>query len=295
MRIWGIQAAFLLLICLTACPGWNYEKSAKRRKSLADEVFSYLDNSRAIQAAFYPRTAAKTNSPNAENLDIEVAPGVSLGARLFYFQPDRPSLLFFHGNGEVVTDYDQIAGIFHQVGLNLFVVDYRGYGWSGGRPTFRSLYEDSFKAADYFLKKIGKGPRPFLMGRSLGSGPATLLAVKRPGDFAGLILESGFADPLLLFERLGFVYERDKNKARELMSNELMMKKLKLPVLFLHGEKDVLIPATNARTNYEAVSHNRKTLKILPGVGHNDIMLRTQDYFQAIDLFTREAGKGKTD
>jgi alpha-beta hydrolase superfamily lysophospholipase len=62
---------------------------------------------------------------------VEVEPGIVLGGRLYPAAPDSPAILFFHGNGEIAEDYDDIAPLYIQMGITLLVMDYRGYGTSG--------------------------------------------------------------------------------------------------------------------------------------------------------------------
>ncbi|MER3421020.1 MAG: alpha/beta hydrolase, partial [Chloroflexota bacterium] len=107
--------------------------------------FSLLDRPHILAFLFYPRPDWSPPPEGAEDLTIPVADGVSLSARLYTADRDWPVILFFHGNGEVVADYDAIAPLYHGSGLNLLVVDYRGYGRSGGRPTVAALHADAHR------------------------------------------------------------------------------------------------------------------------------------------------------
>ena len=81
---------------------------------------------------------------------------------------ERPTILFFYGNGETAADYDNIAPIYNQVGLNFFVADYRGYGQSGGSPSFCSMPGRRPSGAAIPARNAG----PFrLLARRIRHGP----------------------------------------------------------------------------------------------------------------------------
>ena len=90
-----------------------------------------LDRPEVLQYIFFPRRDVGRGRNNSSDYLLPAGDGVSLGCRFYACGQDSPSLLFFHGNGEVVGDYDDVAGIYNERGINLFAVDYRGYGVSG--------------------------------------------------------------------------------------------------------------------------------------------------------------------
>ena len=95
-----------------------------------------------------------------------------------------------YGNGDVVSDYDGIAPIYNQQGINLFVTDYRGYGSSGGVPTFTSMITDAHRIFEAFLGILHNEHYTsdvFAMGRSLGSMSAIELAYSYQEQVKGLI------------------------------------------------------------------------------------------------------------
>src|SRR5512135_2563945 len=89
-----------------------------------------LDQPEVSQLLFYPRRAYGLASALARPVGIEVEPGIVLGGQLYPATPDAPVILFFHGNGEIAEDYDDIAPMYAQLGITLLVMDYRGYGTS---------------------------------------------------------------------------------------------------------------------------------------------------------------------
>ena len=84
-----------------------------------------LDSPEARQQLFYPRTSPKTDPPaGAENIDVEVEPGITIGCRLFTADKQSPTILYFHGNGEIVSDYDDIGPMYTQHNINLLVTEF---------------------------------------------------------------------------------------------------------------------------------------------------------------------------
>ena len=81
---------------------------------------------------FHPRKTFDTISP--KDILIEVQTKVKVGARFHTINTSSPTILFFHGNGEIVTDYDDIAQVYNQKNINFIISDFRGYGFSNGVP-----------------------------------------------------------------------------------------------------------------------------------------------------------------
>ncbi len=250
--------------------------------------FSLLDRSDIRDVMFYPRPDRSPTPAGAENLHIEVEPGVRVHARLYPTSPEAPSVLFFHGNGEVVADYDTIAPIYHFHGLNLLVVDYRGYGRSGGRPSFTTMLADAhmIKAEAFaHLDSGGFTHGRYLMGRSLGALSAVELAATDAEGLRGLILESGAAG-IRGWNR--FVRPNEDSKPWEAL-HQVQLQRLSmvtLPLLSIHGMQDELISAESAVEVQGAVRSEDKQLVLIPEAGHNDLLaVGMRPYFGALTAF----------
>ena len=256
---------------------------------MPDEAkYSILDRPEILQFTFYPRKDARKGPPNSTDYLVPVEGGVSIGCRFYIHHRGSPSILFFHGNGEVVSDYDGIAPLYNQRGINLFVADYRGYGSSGGTPTFTSMVSDTHSIFEAFLdirRNDHHTGDTFVMGRSLGSICAIELASCYQDQMKGLIIESGFASILRLIKHLGFPTEfLGMNDIT--FPNTAKIRSIALPTLILHGEDDSLIPVAEARDLFENAAAKRKRLVIINGADHNDIMLVDMErYFTAIREF----------
>lgn len=253
-----------------------------------------LDKREVIQNLFYPRKSnASTNMGDMiKDGTISVDEDVEIGYRLYIKHSSAPILLYFHGNGEIASDYDSIAPYYHNVGVSLLVVDYRGYGWSTGTPLTTRLLPDAQKvldSIDTILSDSGVIPgRPlFLKGRSLGSAPAIYLAMTNPDKLQGLIIESGYADAPSLFRRLGITIPDDVHDDPALpINNDEKMKKVTIPTLVIHGERDMLIPVHHGKALYENAAAEDKELVIIPGAGHNNILfMDISRYFDAVKRF----------
>src|SRR4030065_1832163 len=96
--------------------------------------YSLIDQPFLLQYIFYPRKDFTPCPQNAFDLSVRVGEGIFISCRFYMGHRQGPWILFFHGNGEVVSDYDEISSLYHQKNLNLIVADYRGYGASGGGP-----------------------------------------------------------------------------------------------------------------------------------------------------------------
>ena len=133
------------------------------------------------QFMYFPDTQrmspAQAGLAGVQEVELGTGDGETLIAWYAPASSGKPTLLYFHGNGEIVTDYEGFAPLYHGIGLSLLVVDYRGYGWSTGKPLTTKMIPDAqavLDALDDILKENGVVPsRPlFIMGRSLGSAPA---------------------------------------------------------------------------------------------------------------------------
>ncbi len=256
-----------------------------------------LDTPLILSLLFYPQSTepGKSRVDGVTDGVIPVADNVELGYRLYAHQPDAPVILYFHGNGEIVSDYDDLAGEYRRAGASLLVVDYRGYGWSSGEPTISTFLPDVervHQSVPSILKKaeLGKHKALFLMGRSLGSSWAIHLAYRYPDSYNGLIIESGFAQLFPMLGRMGLQVLPGR-RAKDPIGNLNKMKEIKLPLLVIHGESDLLIPIKQGQMLYDASPATYKRLQIIERGGHNDLLFRgAEEYFNVITEFIREIG-----
>ena len=244
------------------------------------------------QSFFYPRSATQHYSGDGGIFDgtIPVADEAILGYRLFTHTQDAPLVLYFHGNGEIAADYNDIATLYHNCGVSLLVVDFRGYGWSTGKPGIDNLTSDVEFVVNA-LRSICEAANIntnsfYVMGRSMGSAPAIQAATQHADQFKGVIIESGFASvmPLLVRRGMGFLVKNMPDP----INNLGKIKTLSIPLLVIHGERDQLIPVEQGQMLYDAAPVATKDLLRLPNAGHNDMLLSATPYFATLATFVQK-------
>ena len=251
---------------------------------------SALDRPEVLKYLFHPRKDLVQAAPqDAVDFFIPVEEGVQLGARFYPADPEKPHILFFHGNGEIASDYDTIGPVYNNYGISLLVVDYRGYGQSNGLPTASNLLSDShtaFREVQRWLEGQGRTGLIIVMGRSLGSAPVLEIACCYQDQIAGLILDSAFARTIPLLKRLGVATNTLGISEMNGFRNFGKIKDIGKPTLIIHGEKDEIIPPEDADILMANSGSMEKQLLVAPGCGHNDILLHCGEaYFQTINRF----------
>ncbi|MGI9536375.1 MAG: alpha/beta hydrolase [Desulfocapsaceae bacterium] len=258
---------------------------------MSNQTSSKLDQPEILAAIFHPQTELRNQTPSScEEFEISVASDVTLGCRLFITQPDAPTIIFFHGNGETVSDYDPIAPFYLKAGLNILISGYRGYGWSSGEPTVSALYHDGTVVLDKVLEHCqlnGFSEEVFIMGRSLGSASCIDLAYRFPERIKGIIIDSGFAETLPLAARLGYNVIDSGLREEDCFNNLAKIREIEIPTLILHGADDQLIPLHEAVKLQAESGAKTKQLFVIPGADHNSLLVRGgETYFETIKNFT---------
>jgi len=251
------------------------------------DLYAEIDRSVLLSYLFYPRRQHGKARDGAFDLAVDVAEDISIVCRAYPSGAKNPWILYFHGNGEVVSDYDGIAPLYKERGLNLLVADYRGYGASGGDPTFKDMVKDAgkiFESASNQLGKENESGKWFVMGRSLGSISALELAASYPDRLSGMIVESGFISVDRLIKHLGMPSPGNLSPLE--IAYRQIAEGIKLPALVIHGEWDRLVPPEQGRELFQALGSEEKTHVIIPGADHNDIMfVDSRKYMDAIAGF----------
>ena len=254
-----------------------------------------LDHPQITESLFFPQATAPQEHPTGAWKDgrVQVDESVVLGYRFYIHKKDSPVILFFHGNGEIVSDYAGISREYHSwADASLLVVEYRGYGWSTGVPLTSKMLPDAkivLNKLPQILESAGVNVDVplFIKGRSLGSAVAIYLALIAPEKFKGMIIDSGYADAPSLFRRLGItIPDNIKDDDTLPINNDEKMKRIKLPLLVIHGEQDTLIPVEHGKKLHSNLPIEDKQLVVIPGAGHNNLMaIGFVPYFSAIAGF----------
>lgn len=264
---------------------------------LIKQDYSILDSPEILQILFYPRPDISFSVPTgAQDINIPVAENVEIGARFHHSGKNNPTILFFHGNGEIVSDYDDLARDFTALDANFLPVDYRGYGRSGGYPTVTSMMQDCHLVFKYTLDWLTENEytaRIIVMGRSLGSASALEIASRHQNLIAGLVIESGFASFEPLLELASSIQSRPANTSG-LISNTEKIEKFTNPTLVIHAQFDRIIPFPNAEVLFEASGAEEKSFLMIPGADHNDLFWKGRtEYLQAMKSLIKQAVKNR--
>ena len=241
---------------------------------------------------YFPESGL-TSTPLDVGLDYEdVSLTAADGTRIHGWHvpgESRVTLLWLHGNaGSMSHRVDNIALIRSRLGAGVFIIDYRGYGLSAGKPSEKGLYMDAEAAFGWLVSERGLDAETeiIIFGRSLGAGVAVETAVGR--KVRGVILESGFtsirgmarSNPLsaaLSFAVMPMLEAR--------YDSESKIGGLRSPVIILHGDRDATVPFDMSRRLYEAAPEP-KTFHPIIGAGHNDtVQTGGEAYFDALRRF----------
>lgn len=200
---------------------------------------------------------------------------------------DDPVLLFFHGNaGNLSHRADLLIELATRTPASVFVVGYRGYGRSEGRPKEAGLYLDARAAWTHLTKENGVGAdRVVIFGKSLGGGVAVDLAMEAPA--AGLIVESSFTSiPDMAGAHYPFV---PRFLVRTQMNSVVKVPFVSMPKLFIHSREDRVVPFRLGRALFEAASQPKRFHEVV-GAGHNDTWLvGGNEYFGALSQFITDS------
>lgn len=234
----------------------------------------------------------------AESLQLKTHDGVTLHAWLIKQPPElfsqAPTLLYLHGNaGNIGHRLPNVGGLFHRCGCNILLLEYRGYGRSEGTPSEEGLYLDAQAGLEYLLSHPGLDQtRLFVFGRSLGGAVALDLAARpdQAQHLLGVIVENTFSSipemaRVLFGWRLlrwlpDFCY---KNQFRSIDK----VPKVTVPILFVCGLSDALIPPSMTQRLYQSCSSPMKRLVTFESGTHNETW-ECRGYYQSLSLFIND-------
>ena len=207
----------------------------------------------------------------------------------------RITLLWFHGNaGNISHRVDNILMLNRTLGVNIMIIDYRGYGRSKGKPSEVGLYQDAEAAIEHLGSQRGVDPERelVLFGRSLGAGVAVEMAVRH--RVRAVILESGFTSVRDMAQRafpflpMGLLIHAVEARYDTISK----IGNVNAPVMVLHGDRDEIVPFELGEELFEAAS-DPKTFYRIQGAGHNDTYhVGGEPYFEALRGFVLSAQSG---
>ncbi|TFH46774.1 MAG: alpha/beta hydrolase, partial [Lysobacterales bacterium] len=178
---------------------------------------------------------------------------------------DGRTLLFLQGNAGNISHRRDSLRMFNELGLSILIIDYSGFGQSGGTPSERQTYEDALLAWQHLTDSRGLAPeRIVIFGRSLGAGVATWLATQVTP--AGLVLESSFTSLPALASKYYPMFPV-RWLARIHYDNAERLPTVACPVLVAHSRDDELVPIAHGRALF-ALARDPKYFLEMSG-GHN--------------------------
>ena len=194
----------------------------------------------------------------------------------------RGVIVFFHGNAGNISHRLDSIGIFHQLGLDTLIIDYRGYGQSTGKTTEQGTYLDAQAAWSYLVDERGiAADQIIIFGRSLGGAVGAWLGTQHTP--AAVIIESSFSSGVDMARRLyPFLPVRLITRLRYPVAE--YASHLDCPVLVVHSRDDEIIPFAMGQSIYAAVKQ-RKSFLELRGDHNNGIFISRQDYLRGLDGF----------
>lgn len=217
-----------------------------------------------------------------EDVFLDTEDGVRLHGWYVPYPGSTRVLLFFHGNAGNISHRGASLEIFHRLGLNIFVFDYRGYGKSQGKISENGLNSDARAAWRYLNTEKGfDRENIILFGRSLGGSVAAELAVEmQPG---GLILESAFSSARdvanAVFPVLSrLIFLRYKFDVADRIG------RLACPLLVLHSPDDEIIPFYLGVKVFQA-ANEPKTMVKMKGDHNSGFLMSQPDYERTLGEF----------
>jgi len=213
---------------------------------------------------------------------------VSLSAWWIPAPRPRAALVFFHGNAGNISHRLESISVFNRLGLSVLIVDYRGYGRSGGSPSEAGTYRDAEAAWHHLLEDRGLRPGEIVVfGRSLGAAVAARLAATVQPPAAALIVESAFSSlPEAAARAYPFLPARWLT--RYSYATAAYVADARAPVLVIHARDDEIIPIELGRRVYAAAGGPKRFLAI--DGDHNSGFMRSLDSYQrGIDGFLSDA------
>jgi uncharacterized protein len=222
--------------------------------------------------------------PEVQEITLEAQDGVRLIAWYSPARGIRPTLLYFTGVGGCVGTRAEKIRRLRSMGFGVFMLNYRRYGGSGGRPSEANNVSDAALAYDWLWKRGLKPSEIVAYGESIGSGVATQLARLRP--VKALVMEATFTSIVDVGRQVWWCLPLQLIMVDQYRNLE-HIKGVKVPLLIMHGARDRMIPVTQARHLY-AEANEPKKLAILPRGDHSDLfdcgaVERVRDFLEALD------------
>ena len=235
---------------------------------------------------FYPdRTSPDitiANHLDFAELKVKTTDGLSIAGWWHKAKTDQPTLILFHGNAGHHGHRSYNVQDYIEAGYGIVLASYRGYGGNEGKPSEGGFYQDAHAYITHLINNNVSERDIIIYGQSIGSGVAVQMATKFK-NVKALILEAPYTSlPDIAEKQYFFIPVRLLMKDK--FDNLSKIKKVKAPLLIMHGSEDKIIPASMGQELYKA-ANDPKEIYIFDGYGHNDlpIELMTKKVIDFID------------
>ena len=241
-------------------------------------VFALLLRWRETSMIYYPTRVIEATPAHYEDVYLTTADGEKInGWFLPSLQPNAPVILFFHGNaGNISHRLDKLE-VFRSLGADVFLIDYRGYGRSTGKPNEPGTYLDALAAYDYLTKQRNRQASSVIVyGESLGSAIAVELATRVP--VGGVIIEEPFTSVGDVGQKM-FPFMPARYIVKNKYDTLSKIARINAPLLIFHSRGDEIFPYSYAERLF-AGAREPKRLVELTG-NHNDAYAVSADTYRA--------------
>lgn len=217
-----------------------------------------------------------------EDVKLATTDGVALHGWFVPSAQSRGTVLFLHGNAGNISHRLDFLRMFHRLGYNTLIIDYRGYGNSAGEPSEQGTYLDA-EAAWRYLSESRKIPSDtiVLFGESLGGAVAAWLAVRH--EPAALVIASGFTSVPDLAAKF-YPYLPVRRLSRFSYDTREYLRSVAAPVFIAHSPDDEIIPYRHGRALYDAAQPPKQFLELSGGHNEGFIFVR-ESWVQALGEF----------
>ena len=193
-----------------------------------------------------------------------------------------PALIFAHGNGELIDLWPDNLRNFNRLGIGVFLVEYPGYGRSGGTPSQKNIRETFNNAYDVLIERKDVDPaKIILFGQSLGGGAVCLLAAERPS--AAMILMATFTGTRPFAKK----YFVPSFLVRDPFDNLSVIRHYSKPVLVVHGTFDAVVPYAHGTALFKSAPC---ATMVTYACSHNDCPPDWEKFWRDIEVFLCASG-----
>lgn len=241
-----------------------------------------------FQEKFLFHPSHKNFSPpkdlSLEEIYFKTSDGITLHGR-YLDMKSKYTILFFHGNGGNISLSNERIRFFKRLGLNAFIFDYRGYGFSKGEIVKeQNFYEDGLAAYKFLKNKKNISDEKIIFwGQSLGN--AASLEIAQHKKIKAIIFESGFSSLTKMAQEKYGIYPQSL-LLKYFFENDKKISQIYSPVLVVHSEEDTQISISHGEKIFELANKPKKFLKI--SGGHGGGWYQSQNiYFEGIEKFLK--------